>query len=89
VSPESPYRLFPLPGSRRQYSPDKPGLVRHIALDLRLDISQRSLTGSCRIRVQLLGTVTSLTLDAVQMEIKAVRSGAEILRFDQDRKSVV
>ncbi|WP_218080413.1 M1 family aminopeptidase [Anthocerotibacter panamensis] len=80
-----PYKTFPLPGSKPQYSPDKPGRVQHIALDLSLDIAGETLTGTCAVRLlTLVEGLRTLTLDAVAMQIQGARLGQEPLLYAYD-----
>ena len=66
-------RSFELPGAKPHYNPDRPGQVQHIFLDLDLDITGRSLAGTCTITIAPIRLgVTTLTLDAVDMEIESI-----------------
>jgi len=66
-------RAFELPGARPHYTPDRPGQVEHIFLDLVLDIPNQSLQGTCQIRLNpVRDGITSLTLDAVALAIQSV-----------------
>lgn len=66
-------RAFELPGARPHYTPDRPGQVEHIFLDLALDIPNQSLQGTCQIRLNpVRDGITHLALDAVALAIQAV-----------------
>jgi aminopeptidase N len=78
-------RSFELPGAKPHYSPDRPGQVEHIALDLRLDLAQQQVQGTCRIRLKpVRDGIRELVLDAVSQQIDAVRIGKQSQKFDYD-----
>lgn len=77
------HQPFELPGARPHYTPDRPGQVEHIALDLDLDIPQQRYRGTCRIRLSpMRNGITHLTLDAVSLQIESVTVGAIAQAFD-------
>lgn len=77
------HQTFELPGARPHYTPDRPGQVKHIALDLDLDIPQQRYRGTCRIRLSpMRNGITHLTLDAVSLHIESVTVGAIAQAFD-------
>ncbi|MEM6519722.1 MAG: aminopeptidase, partial [Cyanobacteria bacterium P01_C01_bin.70] len=79
------HKSFELPGARPHYTPDRPGQVDHIALDLDLDIPQQRYTGTCTIRLTPVRSgVDRLLLDAVNLEIDSVMVGNLAQRFDHD-----
>lgn len=70
---KSGLRAFELPGARPHYTPDRPGQVEHIALDLAIDIPNQALQGTCSIRLNpIRDGIEHLTLDAVALEIQTV-----------------
>ncbi|WP_448560400.1 M1 family aminopeptidase [Trichothermofontia sp.] len=70
---KSGLRAFELPGARPHYTPDRPGQVEHIFLDLVLDIPKQTLQGTCSIRLNpIRDGIEHLTLDAVALAIQAV-----------------
>ncbi|MEN9240236.1 MAG: M1 family aminopeptidase [Thermostichales cyanobacterium SZTDM-1c_bins_54] len=78
-------KAFPLPGSRPHYSPDRPAYVRHIALDLRLDLQQQSLQGTCAITLEMLAPeVRTLTLNAMHLTIDRVTCSGSPLAYSYD-----
>lgn len=88
-------RAFELPGARPHYTPDRPGQVEHIYLDLVLDIPNQSLQGTCHIRLNpVRDGITHLTLDAVALAIQAVRVTTatqpqpQICAFDADGETL-
>ncbi|WP_346292904.1 M1 family metallopeptidase [Sphaerothrix gracilis] len=79
------YKSFELPGAKPHYSPDKPGKVEHIALDLALDIPHQAYTGTCKIRINpIRDNIEHLTLDAVSLQIDSVKIGGTKQPFDYD-----
>ena len=70
---KSKYKSFELPGAKPHYNPDRPGQVKHIFLDIALDIPNKSLVGSCNIDlIPVRGGINKLTLDAVDLNINSV-----------------
>ncbi len=83
------HREFQLPGSRPHYSPDRPGQVEHIFLDLVLDIPKKSYHGTCTIRlVPVRRGISNLTLDAVSLDIQSVQVDGASVGFDCDGEQV-
>ena len=80
-----PHKSFELPGARPHYTPDRPGQVEHIALELTLDIPHQRYTGTCRIRLKpVRDGITRFTLDAVNLQIDSVLVGNLAQAFDHD-----
>ncbi|MGB3495823.1 MAG: M1 family metallopeptidase [Elainellaceae cyanobacterium] len=78
-------RSFELPGARPHYNPDRPGQVKHIALDLAFDIPNQSYQGTCTIHINpVRNGITSLTLDAVNLSIDGVVIDDTEQPFDYD-----
>jgi aminopeptidase N len=76
---------FALPGSRPHYTPDRPAHVRHIALDLSLDLASHSLEGTCAITLEMIETgVKHLTLNAMHLRIRAITLDGSPLAYDND-----
>jgi aminopeptidase N len=79
------HRSFELPGARPHYNPDRPGQVEHIFLDLALDIPNQSYAGTCTIQLNpVRDGIDRLTLDAVNLNIQAVKVGKTEQAFDYD-----
>ncbi|MEO1070625.1 MAG: M1 family metallopeptidase, partial [Cyanobacteria bacterium J06638_6] len=79
------HKSFEMPGAKPHYNPDRPGQVEHIALDLSLDLEQKICEGTCKIRINpVRDGVDSLTLDAVNQQIKSVKVGSAKQAFDYD-----
>ena len=84
-TPAPKHKPFALSGARPHYTPDRPGQVEHIFLDLRLDLEQQRCQGNCQIRLNPVRTgIEQLTLDAVQLNIAAVKVGRSKQVFDYD-----
>jgi aminopeptidase N len=82
---ENSHKSFALPGSRPHYNPDRPGQVEHIALDLKLDIPYQRCQGACAIYLKpVQDGLTTLTLDAVNMQIDWVHANGQTCTFDYD-----
>ncbi|MDA0269386.1 MAG: M1 family metallopeptidase, partial [Cyanobacteria bacterium] len=78
-------KSFELPGAWPHYTPDRPGQVEHIALDLDLDIDHQRYSGTCRIRLNpVRDGIQQLTLDAVSLAIESVTIGTTAQTFDHD-----
>jgi aminopeptidase N len=78
-------KSFELPGAYPHYNPDRPGQVEHIELDLAFDIPHKRYSGTCKIRIApVVNGLERLTLDAVDLQIKAVKIGATKQAFDYD-----
>lgn len=79
------YKSFELPGARPQYNPDRYGQVAHIALDLALDIPNQICEGTCTTTiVPVRNGITSIVLDAVEMQIKSVQVLGKDQNFSYD-----
>ncbi|MEO0869265.1 MAG: M1 family metallopeptidase, partial [Cyanobacteria bacterium J06642_11] len=84
-SDENGHKSFELPGASPHYNPDRPGQVEHIALDLDLDIPQKSYQGTCGIRLNpVRNGIDSLTLDAVSLAIRSITIDNEQQPYDYD-----
>jgi len=63
-----------LPGAKPHYTPDRPGNVQHIFLDLVLDIPNQSFHGTSTITLKPVQSgLTHLTLDAQDLNINTVQ----------------
>ncbi len=68
-----PKKSFELPGATPHYNPDRYGQVKHICLDLELDIKKQSFQGSCAITLTpVRKDISKLILDAVDLEIESI-----------------
>ena len=79
------HKSFELPGARPHYTPDRPGQVEHISLDLVLDIPNQSYQGVCLTRLNpIRDGIDRLTLDAVSLNIQSVKVAEVEQPFDHD-----
>ncbi|BAZ03813.1 M1 family metallopeptidase [Calothrix sp. NIES-3974] len=79
------HKSFELPGARPHYNPDRPGQVKHIFLDLDLDIPHSRYSGTCTITlVPIRDGVKSVTLDAVDLTIGSIQVNQVPQRYDYD-----
>jgi aminopeptidase N len=79
------HKSFELPGSKPHYNPDRPGQVEHIFLDINLDIENQSYQGTCTVTLKpIRDRLTSLTLDAVNLNIQSVDIDGVAQEFDYD-----
>lgn len=89
LNSDSAHNSFELPGARPHYTPDRPGQVEHIFLDLDLDLSERRFSGNCRIRLNpVRNGITTLHLDAMQMDVLEVWANQEPQPFDADGETL-
>jgi aminopeptidase N len=82
------HNRFELPGASPQYVPDRPGQVEQIFLDLQIDLVQQTCRGTCRIQLTPVRSgITTLTLDAVQLQITTVQvdDQPQSFRYDGQR----
>src|SRR5262245_35795621 len=86
VAPRQGRRAYALADAKPHFAPDRPCDIVHIALTLYLDIVQQSLRGTCATTVRAVqDAVSSLTLDAVDLQIMQVRQGGgAALPYDYD-----
>lgn len=79
------HKTFELPGAKPHYNPDRPGQVKHIFLDLTLDIPQQSLQGNCQITLNpIRNGIDRFNLDAVNLDIASVKIDGIEQQFDYD-----
>ncbi|MCF7804398.1 MAG: M1 family metallopeptidase [Candidatus Marinimicrobia bacterium] len=68
---------FELPGTPRQYAPDREVDVTHIKLTLSFEINNQIMFGECETQFTAIrDDLSRLTLDAAEMEIRSVRDSA-------------
>lgn len=82
---DSSSRGFELPGARPHYSPDRPGQVNHIRLDLSLDLEACTCEGTCTLHLTPVRSgIEQICLDAVNQTIEAVTIEGVAQSFDYD-----
>ncbi len=84
-SDNNSHKSFELPGAKPHYNPDRPGQVKHIFLDLALDIPNQSFGGTCTITIApVRSNIDQLVLDAVNLNIESVKVDNTPQTFDYD-----
>ncbi len=82
---EQRHKSFVSPGAKPQYNPDRPGQVKHIFLDLSLDIPSETVRGTCKITLApIRDGVERLHLDAVNLNIESVAVAETAQKFNYD-----
>ncbi len=72
----APARPFVLAGTKRVYERSRPFVIRHLALDLALDLAGKAVRGTAVITlVRVDPTADEVSLDAVGFEIERVEAG--------------
>jgi aminopeptidase N len=78
-------KSFHVPGSYRHFLPDKDFRTESIKIKLRVDPEQKSITGSCTLKLETLRDgLASIRLDAEALQISAVKLDDTEARFDYD-----
>ncbi|NBD17189.1 MAG: aminopeptidase [Cyanobacteria bacterium] len=86
---ENGRKSFILPGAKPHYTPDRPGNVQHIFLDLVLDIPNQSFQGSSTLTLKPVQSgLTHLTLDAEDLTIERVQINQVSQPFHYDGKQL-
>lgn len=86
---DSGRKPFILPGAKPHYTPDRPGNVQHIFLDLVLDLANQSFQGSSTITLKPVKSgLTHLTLDAQDLTIESVQVNQISQPFHYDGKQL-
>ena len=86
---ESDRKSFELPGAKPHYNPDRPGQVEHIFLDLILDLSHQSFSGTCTTTITPVRPgIQQLTMDAVDLNIESVLVDDISQQFDYDGEQI-
>jgi aminopeptidase N len=84
----------PMPGelttpSGRQYAPDREVDVLHIKLDVTPNFKEHTLSGTATIEFAPISKpLTSLRLDAIDLDVREVRSSHEVRDHSNDGKSI-
>jgi aminopeptidase N len=85
---------FVLSGTTRQYERSRPFTVRHLALDLTLEVEKKSVRGSATLDIERLAPkADSLSLDAVGFELEGVELASgrafRAVAYDYDGDRIV
>ena len=80
-------RDFALPGTRPKYAPDRVVDVEHVTLALDIDPTARAIRGTATLAISVIAPGTRhIELDAVELEVRAVRGDRVVLRHHHDGK---
>ncbi|WP_338871307.1 M1 family aminopeptidase [Myxococcus stipitatus] len=74
-------RAFSLPGATEHYAAERPIRAEHVRIELELDFDQGRITGLCTTRVSAVRLVSTLTFDAVDLEVSGVTVDGRSARF--------
>jgi aminopeptidase N len=82
-------RPFAFASTTRQFERDRPFLVRHLALDLSLDVEKKSVKGKATIDVSRIDPkATSIRFDAIGFELGAVHVDGQVVDARYDGRSI-
>src|SRR5262245_4688465 len=79
---QAPAEPFRTPGER-------PVDVHHVKLVLKVSLEEQQIAGTAFLEVTPFRNLTSLRLDAVGHEVRAIKVGDQSLRFDNSGKDLV
>jgi aminopeptidase N len=80
-------REFALPGARPRYSPDRVCSIKHLRLEVELDMDARRIAGTCTLTLSpLLSGSPWLRLDAVELDVSRVTRAGKRLEHRHDGK---
>ncbi len=78
-------RDFAFPGTSDQYAPSRVCEVEHYRLELDLDLADKSIKGSCMLRLAAIARArTSIELDAVDLDVLRITCDGMDLAFQND-----
>lgn len=76
---------FHIPGASRHLPPDKEFHAEHIAIQLKVDLEKKQISGTCRTRLlPLRSGIGALHLDAREMRIAGVTLDGASVPFEHD-----
>lgn len=88
--PKKKWKDFQPKGTPPMYSRDRVVDVRHIALNVRLDVKRKSVAGVARLTMRpFTSEVTSVELDAVELNVTQVESGGRALAFEKTGEKLI
>ena len=80
-------RSFHIPGASRHLPPDKEFHAEHVRIELKVDLENKQISGSCTTRiVPMREGVKTLHLDACEMTIASVTLDGAAAQFEHDGK---
>ncbi|WP_255203260.1 M1 family aminopeptidase, partial [Myxococcus sp. AM011] len=74
-------RAFGLPGATEHYAAERPIRAEHVRIELELDFEQGSVAGVCTTRVSAVRSLSTLTFDAVDLDVSSVLVEGKPARF--------
>ncbi|AKF79446.1 peptidase M1 [Myxococcus fulvus 124B02] len=74
-------RAFSLPGATEHYAAERPLRAEHVRIQLELDFEQGRVTGVCTTRVSAVRLSSTLTFDAVDLDVSRVLVDERPVRF--------
>jgi aminopeptidase N len=82
-------RPFAFASTGRQFERDRPFLVRHLALDLTLDVEKKSVSGKATVDVARIDpTATQIKFDAIGFELAGVTVDGESVSTKYDGRTI-
>ena len=83
-------RPFAFTSTTRQFERDRPFLVRHLALDLALDVEKKSVAGVATLDVARIDPRASqISFDAIGFDLKSVKVDNHIVDAKYDGRTIV
>lgn len=79
---------FTIPGTAPQYSPDRNFQIKHVKLELDVDLKKKTVSGVCHTDMVSFGA-KSLTLNAVDMKILYVKINGKKVKYTYDTEKIV
>jgi aminopeptidase N len=81
---------FALAGDRKNYLRDRDFDVKHLKIEVALDVPNRQVRGTTTLTLEALsGTADRVELDAEDMQVNAVRQGGQRLAYSQTDRTLV
>src|SRR5215831_8020942 len=82
-------RPFAFSSTARQFERDRPFLVRHLALDLSLDVAKKSVSGTATIDVARIDPkAETIPFDAIGFDLKGVKVDAKAVTAKYDGRTI-
>ncbi|MFP2912910.1 M1 family metallopeptidase, partial [Pyxidicoccus sp. 3LFB2] len=72
---------FSLPGATEHYAAERPVRAEHVRIELDLDFDQRRISGVCTTRVSAVRALSTVTFDAVDLDVSQVLVNGRSARF--------
>lgn len=83
-------RPFPFAGTKRVYERDRPFVIEHIALDLALDLPNKSVEGTAKLTVRRVDAkAKELRLDAIAFSIAELKIAGKPASYQYDDATLI